>query len=84
MGAMPSAHRSSSAPSAVCGADRRSWGGELPGRLVVGGQRVRDDALWVLVGAWERQLNMKRKTDVLHKVNDDVITNVGGDVLQGL
>ena len=46
--------------------------------------RVRDGALWVLVGAWERQLNMKRKTDVLHKVNDDVITNVGGDVLQGL
>ena len=45
---------------------------------------LRDGALWVLVGAWERQLNMKRKTDVLHKVNDDVITNVGGDVLQGL
>lgn len=37
-----------------------------------------------LRSAWERQLNMKRKTDVLHKVNDDVITNVGGDVLQGL
>ena len=34
--------------------------------------------------AWQKQLAMKRKTDVVHKVNDDIITNVGGDVLQSM
>jgi len=34
--------------------------------------------------AWQRQLAMKRKTDVVGKVNDDVITNVGGDVLRAM
>ena len=29
--------------------------------------------------AWQQQLAMKRKTDVVHKVNDDIITNVGID-----
>lgn len=32
--------------------------------------------------AWQKQLAMKRKTDVVHKVNEDIITNVNGDVLQ--
>ena len=32
--------------------------------------------------AWQKQLAMKRKMDVVHKVNDDIITNVGGDVLR--
>ena len=31
---------------------------------------------------WQKQLAMKRKMDVVHKVNDDIITNVGGDVLR--
>lgn len=31
---------------------------------------------------WQKQLAMKRKMDVVSKVNDDIITNVGGDVLR--